>query len=83
LGFLAGSCCPHYDGEAERRPALHRLIAGGQMAAGIAIEDWTGVHYRGTERCRIVSAKLGSRAYAVAVAHGSVQETPLAVDYLV
>jgi peptidase E len=82
LGFLAGSCCPHYDGEAQRRPALHRLIAGGQMAAGIAIEDWTGVHYRGTERYRVVSARLGSRAYAVAAAHGSVQETPLAVDYL-
>jgi dipeptidase E len=83
LGFLSGSCCPHYDGEAERRPALHRLIAAGEMVAGIAIEDWTGVHFHGSERYRIVSAKRGSRAYTVAAVHGSVQETPLAVDYLV
>lgn len=26
LGLLAGSNCTHYDGEAERRPAYHRLI---------------------------------------------------------
>jgi dipeptidase E len=83
LGFLSGSCCPHYDGEAERRPALHRLIAAGEMAGGLAIEDWTGVHFRGSERYRIVSAKRGSRAYAIAAAHGSVQETPLAADCLV
>jgi dipeptidase E len=83
LGFLSGSCCPHYDGEAERRPALHRLIAAGEMAGALAIEDWTGVHFRGSERYRIVSAKRGSRAYAIAAAHGSVQETPLAADCLV
>lgn len=23
LGFLPGSCCPHYDGEADRRPSYH------------------------------------------------------------
>lgn len=26
LGFLAGSCCPHYDGEPERRPASTRML---------------------------------------------------------
>jgi dipeptidase E len=26
LGFLKGSNCPHYDGEADRRPAYHNLI---------------------------------------------------------
>jgi peptidase E len=83
LGFLPGSCCPHYDGEAERRPALHRLLAGGEIAAGIAIEDWTGVHFKGTEIDRVVSAKNGSRAYGVRAVNGSVQETPLPVDYLV
>lgn len=27
LGLLPGSCCPHYDGEAERRPSYQSLIA--------------------------------------------------------
>ena len=27
--FSPGACCPHYDGEAERRPALRRLVEQG------------------------------------------------------
>jgi peptidase E len=83
LGFLHGSCCPHYDGEAERRPSLHRLLASGEIADGIAIEDWTGVHFKGTEIHRVVSAKAGARAYSVSAVNGSVQEVPLPAEYLV
>jgi dipeptidase E len=83
LGFLSGSCCPHYDGEAERRPSLHRLLADGEMLAGIAIEDWAGVHFRGVEIHRVISAKTGSRAYSVRSVSGSVQEVALPVDCLV
>ena len=83
LGFLPGSCCPHYDGEAERRPSLHRLLAAGEIAPGIAIEDWTGVHFTGTTIQRVVSAKAGSRAYTLKAVNGSVQEVALPVEYLV
>ena len=82
LGFLPGSCCPHYDGEAERRPSLHRLLSDGVIAGGIAIEDWTGVHFTGTAIQRVVSAKAGSRAYSLSVVSGSVQEVPFRVEYL-
>ncbi len=82
LGFLPGSCCPHYDGEANRRPSYHRLLAGGEIASGVAIEDWTGVHYQETEVHRVVASKPGARAYSLRVVNGSVQEVPLAADYL-
>ena len=82
LGFLPGSCCPHYDGEPQRRPSMHRLLAGGEIAEGVAIEDWTGVHFRGTEIHQVVASKAGARAYSMRVAHGSVQEVPLPVEYL-
>jgi dipeptidase E len=77
LGILPGSCCPHYDGEAERRPALHRLLLSGEISAGIAIEDWTGVHFRGTEIYKVVTAKRGARAYSMRAVYGSLQEVPL------
>ena len=32
LGFLAGSACPHYDGEELRRPVYRRLVARGLPA---------------------------------------------------
>ncbi len=35
MGFLPGSCCPHYDGEVERRPAYHALIQQGQIRSGL------------------------------------------------
>jgi dipeptidase E len=82
LGFLPSSCCPHYDGEADRRPSLHQLLANGEISSGIAIEDWTGAHFRGTELHRVVASKLGVRAYSVRAVNGSVQEVPLPVDYL-
>ena len=82
LGFLPGSCCPHYDGEPERRPAYQKLLASEEIAPGIAIEDWTAVHFIGTARCRVVASRAGARAYSMRSVYGSVQEVPLPVDYL-
>jgi peptidase E len=83
LGFLPGSCCPHYDGEADRRPSYHRLLSSGEIAAGIAIVDWTGVHFVGTNLRRVVTSKRGARAYSMRAVYGSVQEVPLPVEVLV
>jgi dipeptidase E len=82
LGFLPGSCCPHYDGEPKRRPSYHRLLASGEIAAGVAIEDWTGVHFIGSELHRVIASKRGARAYSMRAVYGSVQEVPLPVEYL-
>jgi peptidase E len=82
LGFLPGSCCPHYDGEVQRRPVYHRLLARNEISAGIAIEDWTGVHFKGTEIHRVVAARGCARAYSLRNVYGSVQEVPLPVAYL-
>jgi peptidase E len=82
LGFLPGSCCPHYDGETDRRPSYHRLLATGEIAGGIAIEDWTGVHYNDTEIHRVVASHNGARAYTVRRLNDSVEEVPLPVEYL-
>jgi len=82
LGFLPGSCCPHYDGEPQRRPSYHRLLASGEINAGVAIEDWSGVHFIGSEFHRVIASKRGARAYSMRAVYGSVQEVPLPVEYL-
>ena len=43
LGFLAGSFCPHFDGEERRRPVYTRLVAEG-FPAGIACDDGAAAH---------------------------------------
>lgn len=62
LGFLAGSACPHYDGEELRRPVYRRLVEEG-FPPGIAADDGVGLHYEGTELAEVVSAREGACAY--------------------
>lgn len=62
LGWLPGSCCPHYDGEEQRRPAYRRLLEDG-FPPGIAIDDFAAVRFEGTELAEVVSAKDGAAAY--------------------
>lgn len=45
LGLVDGSCCPHYDSEARRRPLYTRLVAEGALAPGYAADDGVGLHY--------------------------------------
>jgi dipeptidase E len=64
LGFLPGSACPHYDGEALRRPVFTQLVAEG-LAPGIAADDDVGVRYAGTELAEVVTSRAGATAYRV------------------
>ena len=65
LGFLAGSACPHYDGEERRRPRYRELVAGG-LPPGIAAEDGVGLHYADVDLAEVVTCRDGAAAYRVA-----------------
>jgi dipeptidase E len=65
LGFLAGSACPHYDGEDLRRPVYTRLVAEEGFPPGIAADDTVALRYDGTELAEVVSARSAARAYRV------------------
>jgi peptidase E len=82
LGFLPGSNCPHYDGEVERRPAFHRLIASGKLQDGLAADDGVALHFVGRKLYRIVSSRPSASAYQVSRVGRMVNESPLATDYL-
>jgi hypothetical protein len=66
LGFLPGSACPHYDGEAERRPRYAELLRDG-FSPGLAIDDDVGVRFDGTELAEVVTAREGATAYRVTI----------------
>jgi peptidase E len=65
LGFLAGSFCPHYDGELLRKPTYERWVAAGLLPAGYAADDGVGLVFRGTELAEAVSEVPGGRAFRV------------------
>ena len=81
LGLLAGSACPHYDGEAERRPTYQRLIGEG-FHGGYAADDGAALHFHGTALEQVVSSRPGAAAFRVEVVDGQVVETRLDVRFL-
>lgn len=65
LGFVTGSCCPHYSGEPWRRPAFEAAVAAGLAAPGIAIDDGVAVIVSHGREPVAVSARAGAWAYRV------------------
>jgi peptidase E len=63
LGFLRGSCCPHYDGKAEQRPALHKFMQSGSILPGYALDDGAAIHFYDQGVHQIVSSRPDARAY--------------------
>src|SRR5262249_1709814 len=57
LGFLPGSCCPHYDGDRERRPAYHQFLRDGAVPPGVALDDGAAVHVVGGGVHRVVASR--------------------------
>ena len=81
LGFLSGSHCPHYDGEAQRRPLYHHLISEG-FPAGYAVDDDAAIHFVGTDVHGVISSREGAGAYYVQKTGNEVIETALETTVL-
>jgi dipeptidase E len=81
LGLVDATACPHYDGERERRPTYHRLIAGG-MQPGYAADDGAALHFCGPNLIEVISSRPQANAYRVELADGHVSETRLPVRFL-
>jgi peptidase E len=82
LGFLPGSNSPHYDGEAQRRPTYHRLVADGSLPPGYAADDGCALHFVDGRLHRCVSSRANAGAYRVERRGNAAEETRLEVTYL-
>lgn len=76
LGFLAGSFCPHWNDEEQRRPVYHRLLREG-FPAGYAADAGVALHFVDGELREVVACEEGSAAYRLEHVHGDVVETAL------
>ena len=82
LGFLKGSCCPHFDGEVKRRPSYHSLLSRNQILPGYALDDGAGIHFAGDDIHRVVVSRPNAKAYRMETRNGSVIEEPLKSEFL-
>ena len=65
LGFLKGSCCPHYDGEKQRQPTYTRNVAEGSMRDGIGIQDCAAAHFVNDNLSRAICSEEGKLCFRV------------------
>lgn len=65
LGWLAGSVCPHYDGEPTRRPTYLEAMQTGRIVPGYAIDDGVGLHFADELLVEAVGARTDGRAFRV------------------
>ena len=82
LGYLKGSCSPHYDGKEERRPNLHRLMAAGEIMPGYAFDDGAAGHFVDGELKCVVSSRPDAKGYRVDLVDGDLVERELDTRYL-
>jgi dipeptidase E len=77
LGFLTGSCVPHYDGEKYRRADFHQLLKNGKIPDGIGIDDGAAVLFEGQQLVEVVASRKTATVYQVRLEQEQVLETSL------
>lgn len=78
LGLVAGSNCPHYDSEPERRPTYRTMVASGEVPAGHAADDGVGLHYVDGAFLRAVANRPRAMAWSLTRdANGQALETAI------
>ena len=82
LGYLTGSCSPHYDGESGRRPEFQRLIAAGEIPPGVAFDDGVAGHYIDGDLTAVVSSRPKAKGYRVERDGDQARETVIETRYL-
>ncbi|MGP4076683.1 Type 1 glutamine amidotransferase-like domain-containing protein [Halobacillus sp. K22] len=82
LGFIEGSCCPHYDGEVNRRKAYTNNIINKNIKPGYALDDGAALHILDTDVTRAISSRKNAQAYYVHNENGRAIEEKLPITYL-
>ncbi len=82
LGLLRGSCCPHYDGEKQRRPTYTRYVAEGSIRDGVAIQDGAAAHFVNDALSRAVCSEQGKVCFRVSQTTDGYLEEAMACEFL-
>ena len=75
--IIQGTCCPHYDSEADRRPIVHKLIEEDTISDCYASEDGAAIHFDNGEFKTGVSFYKDSKSYLIKKVNGKVVEDEL------
>ena len=82
LGFLKGSCSPHWGGEAHRRREFHAMVRRGDVPAGYGLSDGAALLFEDGRLAEAVSADAAAGAWRVELTGDRLSERALGVRRL-
>ena len=77
MNVLDGVCCPHYDGEANRRPSVEKFLKNNDIEDCLCIEDGAAVHYQNELLKTAISFYKDKNVYNVKYDSNKLVETAL------
>jgi aminopeptidase N len=74
MGFIKGICCPHYDEEPQRRPAVKTYLEDGIIDSCYSVEGNCALHIKNDDEYLSVDFGKEKNAYIVSIDDGKVKE---------
>jgi aminopeptidase N len=74
MGFVKGNCCPHYDEEPQRRPAVKKFLEDGIVDSCYSIEGNCALHIKNDDEYLSVDFGKEKNAYIVSMDDDKVKE---------
>ena len=74
LGFVKGNCCPHYDEEPQRRPAVKKFLEDGIADSFYSVEGNCALHIKNDDEYLSVDFGKEKNAYIVSIDEDKVKE---------
>ena len=65
LNFIKGTCCPHYDEEPERRPAVKKLLLSNKIKDVFAVDGGAALHIKDEKIFKSVVFRNEKSSYLV------------------
>ena len=76
MGFIKGICCPHYDEEPQRRPAVKTFLEDGIIDSCYSVEGNCALHIKNDDEYFSVDFGKEKNAYIVSIDDSKVKEAP-------
>jgi len=74
LNFVKGTCCPHYDEEPERKPAVKKLLLKNKIKNVYAVDGGAALHIKDEKIFKSVIFKKNKSSYLVDIKKKNINE---------
>lgn len=74
MGFVKGNCCPHYDEEPQRRPAVKKFLEDGTFNSCYSVEGNCALHIKNDDEYLSIDFGKEKNAYVVSLDDNKVKE---------